>query len=99
MLAIYFLLFILVFILGSSVGSYINMLVFRLHKGKKTGFFSRSECDYCKHKLSFLDLIPIFSYLFLNGKCRYCGKKLSSQYSFVELASGIVFDFSRSVAI
>ena len=51
-------------------------------------------CPNCRHILSSYDLIPIFSWLFLGGKCRYCNKPISLQYPLVELITGIVFVFS-----
>ncbi len=51
----------------------------------------RSFCPHCKHKLSWLDLFPVFSFLFLRGKCRYCRKKISWQYPIVELMTGLLF--------
>ena len=51
----------------------------------------RSFCPNCKHKLALQDLIPVFSFLFLKGKCRYCGQKISLQYPLVELSTAILF--------
>ena len=79
----------LLFILGLAVGSFLNCLIYRLEiDSKPTG---RSFCPSCKHKLSWKDLIPLFSYLSLKGRCRYCGKKISFQYPLVELATGVLF--------
>lgn len=73
--------------LGLIGGSYINALVWRLYRGKKTAW-ARSECVRCGHKLAARDLIPVFSFLALSGRCRYCRQKISWQYPAVELASG-----------
>lgn len=81
------------FILGTIVGSFLNVLIYRLPK-KIEVIFSRSFCPECGHKLGFFDLIPIFSYIFLKGKCRYCGAKISILYPFVELLTGIFFIIS-----
>lgn len=78
------------FVLGICFGSFINVLVDRIPTDKPL-FLSRSECDYCKHKLNALDLIPILSFLCLKGSCRYCHKKLSLYYPLVELVTGILF--------
>ena len=84
------LIFFLIFIFGLIVGSFLNCLIYRLEIGES--FLSgRSYCPNCKHILSFKDLIPVFSFLILRGKCRYCGKKISWQYPLVELATGILF--------
>ena len=58
---------------------------------------NRSHCDICKHKLSFLDMIPIISYLFLKGKCRYCHTKISNLSIYMELFTGILFACSYYV--
>ena len=58
---------------------------------------NRSHCDICKHKLSFLDMIPIISYLFLKGKCRYCHTKISNLSTYMELFTGILFACSYYV--
>lgn len=81
---------IFIFLLGLAIGSFLNCVIYRLEAG---GSFlkGRSFCPHCKHILSFKDLIPIFSFLFLKGKCRYCGKKISWQYPLVELSTGILF--------
>lgn len=81
------------FILGTVVGSFLNVLIYRLPR-KLEITFSRSFCPECGHKLGFFDLIPIFSYIFLKGKCRYCGSKISIIYPFVELITGIIFVIS-----
>ena len=91
-LDIFFGLFI--FLLGICLGSFANVLIYRLknvEQGKRKIVQSRSFCPHCKHKLGALDLIPLFSYLFLLGKCRYCRRKISWQYPLVEFAMGILF--------
>jgi len=79
-----------VFLFGLIVGSFLNCVIYRL--GEKKSFLKgRSFCPDCGHVLSWKDLIPIFSFLILRGKCRYCGKKISLQYPLVELFTGILF--------
>ena len=81
--------YLLIFVFGVSVGSFLNCLIYRLEIGKKpTG---NSFCPNCKHQLSVLDLVPILSYLLLRGKCRYCGENISIQYPLVEFITGILF--------
>ena len=58
---------------------------------------NRSHCDICNHKLSFLDMIPIISYIFLRGKCRYCHTKFSNLSTYMELFTGILFACSYYV--
>jgi leader peptidase (prepilin peptidase) / N-methyltransferase len=82
---------IFLFIFGMIFGSFINCLVYRLHSEKT--IMGRSFCPKCKHTLGFLDLFPMFSYIFLGAKCRYCQKKISPQYFLMELFTGIVFAF------
>ncbi|MBU2545230.1 prepilin peptidase [Patescibacteria group bacterium] len=81
---------IIVFIFGLFIGSFLNCVVYRI-ESKKSFLKGRSFCPHCKHTLSWLDLIPIFSYLFLEGRCRYCSKKISVQYPLVELLTGALF--------
>jgi len=78
-----------IFLLGVCVGSFLNCVIYRLEQKKKiTG---RSFCPSCKHSLSWHDLVPVFSFLFLQGKCRYCRAKISPQYPAVELVTGVIF--------
>jgi leader peptidase (prepilin peptidase)/N-methyltransferase len=79
----------LLFIYGTAIGSFLNVLIDRLPN--EESIMGRSHCDYCKKKLNGLDLFPIFSFLFLKGRCRYCKKKLSYFYPFVELLTGAAF--------
>lgn len=80
----------LVVLLGLAVGSFLNAVIYRLHVG--VSFVKgRSYCPLCKHDLGFWDLIPVASFVFLKGKCRYCGKKISWQYPLVEIGTTLVF--------
>lgn len=81
---------ILYFFAGLAVGSFLNVLIFRLQT-KKTIFFDRSRCLECGKKLQILDLIPLVSFLFLAGRCRFCLQPISWQYPLVELATGLLF--------
>ncbi|MCX6732780.1 MAG: prepilin peptidase, partial [Candidatus Roizmanbacteria bacterium] len=78
-----------VFVLGTAMGSFINVVVDRLIHGEGIG--GRSHCDYCKKTLAWYDLIPLLSFVLLQGKCRRCHKKLSFQYPLVEFATGILY--------
>lgn len=78
-----------VFFLGLIFGSFINVVIYRLKHGG-TVISGRSKCPKCKKTLGFFDLIPILSFVFLGGKCRYCNRKISYQYPIVELSSGII---------
>lgn len=78
--------------LGAILGSVANALVYRLPK-KINWYSGRSVCPHCKHTLSWYDLIPLFSYISLLGKCRYCHKPIGLRYFLVELllAAGFVY--------
>jgi len=67
-------------------------VIYRLDK-KESPLEGRSFCPHCRHKLSWSDLIPVFSFFILKGKCRYCQKKISWQYPLVEIATGSLFVF------
>ena len=81
---------IMIFIMGTVFGSFFTLAVYRIPLGLNITH-ERSFCPNCNHKLSFKDLIPIFSYISLKGKCRYCGEKVRIRYLFLEVLSGIVF--------
>ena len=82
--------YLVIFLFGLVVGSFLNSIIYRLSTGESF-LFKRSFCPHCKHKLGWQDLIPIFSFLILKGKCRYCHQKISLQYPLVELATGLLF--------
>ena len=82
----------IIFIFGLAVGSFLNVLIDRIPKGKDI-IFKRSHCDHCQRELKAFDLIPLLSYLLLRGKCRYCRKKISGQNPLVETATGLIFVF------
>lgn len=77
-------------VFGLIIGSFLNALIWRL-KNKKSMLRTRSVCPKCGHVLAWHDLIPVFSYVLLDGKCRYCGKKISIQYPLVEAATAALF--------
>lgn len=84
------LLCILVFLYGIVIGSFLNVCIYRIPK-KESIVTVGSHCMNCNHKLVWYDLFPLFSFLFLRGKCRYCGSKLSVQYPIIELVNGILY--------
>lgn len=83
---------ITIFLFGLIVGSFLNCLIYRLKAGESF-WKGRSHCPYCRHKLSWFDLIPVLSFFLLERKCRYCRKPISWQYPLVELATGFLFVF------
>ena len=87
---------VFIFILFLFFGSFIGVVVERVIKKKKF-ITSRSYCDNCKHTLSPLDLVPILSFVFLGGRCRYCRKKISSNLVLIELITaflGLIYYYS-----
>jgi len=80
---------IIFFIFGLVIGSFLNVVIFR-YNTKKT-FGGRSKCMSCQKELSWYELFPVFSFLFLGGRCKGCKTKISWQYPLVELLTGVVF--------
>jgi leader peptidase (prepilin peptidase) / N-methyltransferase len=79
------------FAFGAIVGSFLNVVIYRVPRGMSLGSPKKSFCPSCKHPLGFLDLFPLLSWLFLRGRCRHCGAKVSSRYFFVELLNGAIW--------
>lgn len=78
------------FIYGIVIGSFLNVCIYRIPK-KENIVHIRSHCMSCGYHLKWYDLIPLFSYIFLKGKCRKCGEKISIQYPLVEFLNGIIY--------
>jgi leader peptidase (prepilin peptidase)/N-methyltransferase len=98
----------LVFAYGLICGSFVNALVWRLHEQERGEVSKkrrralsitrgRSMCPHCGHTLAITDLVPIFSWLVLRGRCRYCRKPIGWQYPLVELLTGLLFLISYRV--
>ncbi len=81
----------IVFILGASLGSFLSVVIYRIHSKKKGIILSRSICPHCKKELKWRHLIPVFSWMLLRGKCAYCSKKISSHYTMLEITMGLAF--------
>lgn len=79
-----------IFILGLLVGSFLNVVIFRYNSNLSI-VNGRSVCVYCNQKIRWYDLIPLFSFIFLRGKCRVCKMPISLQYPIVEFLTGILF--------
>ena len=75
---------------GIAVGSFLNVCIDRLPTGRSL-VFPPSHCDACQHRLSPVDLIPVFSYLWLRGHCRYCQARIPRRVLLVELLGGVLF--------
>ena len=83
--------FIFLFVLGISIGSFINVIAYRLPNN--ISLLPRSYCPNCKSQIRWFDNIPILSWILLSGKCRSCTKEINFSYPCVELATGIIFIF------
>ena len=93
----------LIFILGTCLGSFANVCIYRLPKNKQI-ISGRSFCPNCKKKISWYDNLPLISFINLNNKCRKCDKSISPRYFLVELTTGITFlliylNFQNSLTI
>ncbi len=80
----------LIGIFGLIIGSFLNVCIYRIPE-KRTIVKGHSMCMTCGHELGPLDLFPLFSWLFLRGKCRYCGAPIASRYAIIEGLTGFVF--------
>ncbi|MBI4119686.1 MAG: prepilin peptidase [Parcubacteria group bacterium] len=87
--------YILLFIIGLSAGSFLNVLSFRYEPGRRIFdrkvVGGRSRCSYCGKTLGASELIPLLSFLFQKGRCKSCRRRISFQYPLVETASGLIF--------
>lgn len=81
-----------IFLYGIVLGSFLNVLIYRIPKRENIAM-ERSHCTKCGNRVKWYDLIPIFSYMALSGRCRYCGEKISVQYPVVEAVNGMVYVF------
>jgi len=83
----------LVSLFGLLFGSFLNVLIFRIPK-EESVVFPSSHCPKCNNDLKFYHNIPVFSWLFLGGKCAFCKDKISIQYPIVELITALIFAVS-----
>ena len=86
-IAIYY---IIIFTMGTLIGSFLTLAIHRIPL-KQDIVIKRSYCPKCNHRLNFIDLIPVWSYIFLRGKCRHCGDKIRPRYLIIEITSGLIF--------
>lgn len=83
-------LYIMIFLYGIVIGSFLNVVIYRVPK-KENMVTTRSHCMSCGYQLRWFDLIPLFSWLALGGKCRKCKAKISVQYPLIEGLNGILY--------
>lgn len=83
-------LYIVVFLYGLLIGSFLNVLIYRIPK-KENIAVVRSHCMKCNYQLKWYDLVPLFSWLFLRGRCRKCKEKISVQYPIIEALNGCFY--------
>lgn len=81
---------LLSFIFGLIVGSFLNVVIYRLNTGRSVAR-GRSQCLHCSHPLAWRELLPVLSYLAQLGRCRHCAGKISLQYPLVELMTAVIF--------
>ncbi|BAZ42257.1 peptidase A24A domain-containing protein [Calothrix sp. NIES-4101] len=79
-----------VFALGASIGSFINVVVYRVPAGLSV-LFPPSRCPHCLNQLKAYDNVPVLGWLWLKGRCRFCQNQISMRYPVVELAAGLLF--------
>lgn len=84
------LLYIMIFLFGIVIGSFLNVCIYRIPK-KEDIVKVNSHCMSCNYNLKWYDLIPLFSYIFLGGRCRKCKAKISIQYPLIEGLNGILY--------
>ena len=82
--------YIMVFLFGITIGSFLNVCIYRLPTGESLTK-KNSHCMTCGTPIKWYDLVPVFSWLFLRGKCRACGSKITGRYILVESLTGILF--------
>ena len=82
--------YIVMFLYGIVIGSFVNVCICRIPR-KESIVKVRSHCENCGYTLKWYDLIPVFSYLCLGGKCRKCGKKISVWHLLMEVSNGVLY--------
>jgi len=90
--ALHLLFIVFLFILGACVGSFLNVVVWRLPRGESL-VTPPSHCPRCGHQLAWYDNVPVVGWLWLRGRCRYCKSPISARYPVVEAVTGLLFAF------
>ncbi|WP_457622421.1 prepilin peptidase [Persephonella sp.] len=91
-------LFFVAFTLGLVIGSFLNVVIYRLPRGKTVSKPAFSFCPSCGNRIKWYDNIPVLSYIILRGRCRHCNSQIPIRYPFVELITGLasVFSFMKT---
>ena len=84
---------------GLIIGSFLNVVIYRLPREEKKSLLPRSTCPACGHKIAWYENIPVLSYLFLQGKCSSCKTKISLRYPIIELITGIFFMLNAPISM
>lgn len=84
-------------LLGAVIGSFLNVCIHRIPRGESIAF-PPSHCPHCMHRLGPLDLVPLASWLWLKGSCRYCSQQIAVRYPLVELATALLFAQAAAAA-
>lgn len=85
-------LYIMIFLFGIVIGSFLNVCIYRIPKNE-TIITVPSHCMKCGHRLAWFELVPVFSHIFLKGRCRECKESISAQYPMIEAANGFLYLF------
>lgn len=83
------------FIFGTIIGSFLNVVILRHNTGRSIS--GRSACAHCQARLGWFELVPIFSWVWHRGRCRYCGSAISVQYPLVEILTGVLFSLGAFI--
>jgi len=89
--------YVLIFLLGVCIGSFLNAAIFRVHEDKSV-WKGRSKCMKCEEPISWYDLVPVLSYLRLRGRCRKCKSVIDWQYPIIEIVTGLFFLIAFAVS-
>lgn len=82
--------YVITAILGLIIGSFLNVCIYRIPENESI-VYGRSKCTKCNHKIKYYDLIPIFSYIMLKGRCRECKEKISIRYPIIEFVNAVLY--------
>ena len=85
-----YLIYAVIFLFGITIGSFLNVCIYRIPRGE-TVVTTPSHCMTCGHRLRWFELLPLFSYIFLGGRCRSCKSHISPQYPIIEAVNGFLY--------